>query len=64
MRDFTTEGGWIFPVMLDADRVADDYGVRGIPTNVVIDSEGKIAKRIVGGLGAADLSSLIDGLDN
>ena len=64
MRDFMAAGGWVFPVMLDADNVGNDYGVRFIPTLVVIDSEGKIAEKIVGGVTASDLTALIDGLSN
>ena len=48
--------------MFDGDSAANAYGVTAIPTTVVIDSEGRIAKRIVGGTTAAELSLVIDGL--
>jgi len=56
------EKGWVFPVMFDGDSAADAYGVTAIPTTVVIDTEGHIVKRTVGGTTAADLSLVIDGL--
>ena len=64
MRDFMTTGGWEFPVMMGADSAGNDYGVRFIPTIVVVDGEGRIAETIVGMATAADLSALIDGLSN
>ncbi len=48
--------------MLDGDRAADAYGVSAIPTTVIIDSEGRMAERLVGGTTAAALSGVIDGL--
>jgi hypothetical protein len=62
MRDFMTEGGWTFPVMLDADSAARAYGVRPIPVLFVIDGEGFIVKQIVGKVSAKDLSDLVDDL--
>jgi thioredoxin-like negative regulator of GroEL len=62
MSEFMSEGGWTFPVMLDADSAAGAYGVRGIPTVVVIDGEGMIVKRIVGPATAERLTELVDDL--
>lgn len=62
IRELVTRGGYSFPVMLDEDNVAADYGVRAIPTIVVLDSEGAIAKTLVGGVTAEELSSLVDDL--
>jgi thiol-disulfide isomerase/thioredoxin len=62
MRAFMADGGWDYPVMLDADRIADAYGVRFIPTLVLIDSEGRIAKKVVNKLSASEVSALVDGL--
>jgi hypothetical protein len=64
MREFMSEGGYTFPVMLDEDNVAADYGVRAIPTIVVLDPEGEVAKTVVGGMTADELSSLVDDLTN
>ncbi len=62
MREFLSENGYSFPVMLDEDNVAGDYGVRAIPTNIVLDSEGEVAKTLVGGVTAEELSSVLDDL--
>ena len=62
MVDFMDEGGWTFPVMLDADSAAGAYGVRAIPVLFVIDGEGLIVKEIVGKVSAEDLSDLVDDL--
>jgi cytochrome c biogenesis protein CcmG, thiol:disulfide interchange protein DsbE len=62
MSEFLSENGYIFPVMLDKDNVAAEYGVRAIPTNVVLDSEGEVVKTLVGGVTAEELSSLMDDL--
>jgi len=64
MLDFMDEGGWTFPVMLEADSAARAYGVRPIPTLFVIDAEGTIVKKIIGGASAADLTALVDDLTN
>lgn len=62
MREFVDQGGYTFPVMLDADNLAAEYGVRAIPTIVVLDSEGEVAETVVGGVTAEELSSLVDDL--
>jgi thioredoxin-like negative regulator of GroEL len=62
MRDFMDAGGWIFPVMLAGDNVAGSYGVRAIPTLVLVRPGGRIAKTIVGGVTAEDLAALVDEL--
>ena len=63
MQAWLAEGAWTFPVMVTgADDVASAYGVRAIPTVVLIDSEGWIVETLVGGASASGLSALIDGL--
>jgi len=62
MRGFMEDGGWELPVMLPADDAAAEYGVRAIPTLFVIDAEGRIVKKIIGGATAAELSALVDDL--
>ena len=54
--------GWKFPVALVGDDTTAAYGVRAIPTYVVIDSLGRVAKTIVGRTTEADLASLVNGL--
>jgi hypothetical protein len=48
--------------MLDEDDMASYYRVRLIPTNVVLDSEGNVAKIVVGGVTAMELSRIVDDL--
>jgi thiol-disulfide isomerase/thioredoxin len=62
IRAFISENGLTFPVMLDGDSAANAYGVSAIPTTVIVDSEGRIAKKLIGGTTADALSSIIDGL--
>ena len=62
MTDFISEGGFTFPVMLDANSAARAYGVRPIPTLFIIDGEGLIVKQVVGRVTAEQLSDLVDDL--
>ena len=62
IRAFMTGNGLSFPLMLDGDSAANAYGVTAIPTTVIIDAEGRIAQRLIGGTTAAKLSLVIDGL--
>ena len=62
IRDLMSSGGYSFPVMIDSGEVGSQYGVRYVPTLFVIDEEGKIARRIVGGVDYARLSRLVDDL--
>jgi thioredoxin-related protein len=64
MKAFMQEGGWTFPVALADDEVPASYGVRAIPTIFVLDSDGQIVKKIIGGQGAtaSDLSKIVDDL--
>ena len=46
---FMRENGFTFPSVLDGDgRLGTAYGVQAIPTNFLIDREGKIIARLVG----------------
>jgi peroxiredoxin len=62
IRQFMADGGWTFPVMLDADEVFYAYGARYLGTVFVIDSEGGLVKMLLNQPTAAELSTLIDGL--
>lgn len=62
IRAFMTENGLTFPMMLDGDSAAGDYRVNALPTTVVINPEGYIIKRIIGGTTAAELSTIVDGI--
>jgi hypothetical protein len=62
MKAFMRKGGWTFPVALAEDEVPAAYGIRGVPTVFVLDSEGRIKKTFVGGTTAANLASVVDDL--
>lgn len=48
VKPYIQERGYKFPVLYGTDDIATAYGVRGIPTLVVIDQQGKIAYRHIG----------------
>lgn len=62
IRAFMAEEELSFPMMINNDDAPGAYGVAGIPTTVVIDPEGYIVKRIVGGTNAYTLSLIVDGI--
>ena len=45
---FIKDSGYHFPILYGDNDLTDAYGVRGIPTLVVIDQDGKLAYRHVG----------------
>jgi peroxiredoxin len=50
LKSFIDRGGYTFQVLLDPEgRVASRYQVISIPTTFVIDRQGKIVERILGG---------------
>lgn len=59
MRNFMKAGGWSFPVMVASDDIAAAYEVQAVPTLFVIDSEGRIVDKLVGGATAQKLSRLV-----
>ncbi len=59
--EFMAEYGYTFTVLLDGDgRVTDDYGVKGIPSTIIVDREGE-AHPVLGGMGDVEdvLSQLV-----
>jgi peroxiredoxin len=61
--DFARARGVAYILALDsAGAVADRYGVVGLPTTVLIDSQGRIARTIAGPVARAELASLTKGL--
>lgn len=51
VREHITQHGHTFPVLLDQDnRVANQYGVFGLPVSVFIDETGRVEEYIKGGL--------------
>ena len=56
VREHISEHGHTFPVVLDHDnRVANMYGVVGLPVTVFIDETGRIQEYIKGGLLTTEL---------
>jgi peroxiredoxin len=64
VRSFIERKQYSFGVVLDADgEVSDHYGVRGIPTSVLIDKQGIVRSIHVGGFGdEAQMQKLIERL--
>jgi len=51
VRQFMNSHGYTFPVMMDGNgRIGGLYGIRSIPTTLIIDREGKIIARVVGSI--------------
>ena len=48
VKAFIQSKGYQFPILFGDDKIASNYGVRGIPTMFIIDPDGKIAYRHVG----------------
>jgi len=56
VKSFVQAGGYTFPMLLDTEQAIPQlYGVRLVPTTVVIDRKGKIAAHYVGAGGEAGL---------
>ncbi len=59
--EFLEENGYTFTVLLDEDRVvAHRYQVRGIPTNIFIDSRGVVVERVTGGMTTSQMERAIE----
>ncbi len=59
--DFARRQGIGYRLFMAADRTIREYGeITGIPTTFIIDAEGKIVKKIVGGRSYADFESYIE----
>jgi hypothetical protein len=58
MRVFMESGDYSFPVMLEPEGMSSAYGIDHIPSVVVIDAEGGIAKRFESAATAAELSRI------
>ena len=50
-KDINKQYGYTFPVLMDRDnKVANQFGVFGLPVSVFIDQEGRVQEYIKGGL--------------
>lgn len=62
IQDFVDEAGASFPIGLDETGEATaQYGVIGLPTNVMIDGNGIVVKYTAGALSARDILEVLDG---
>lgn len=63
IKEFVEQAEMKFPVLLDAEgKVVNRYGVRGVPTTVVIDQTGRIREIVVGMMNYHLLKSRLDQL--
>ena len=63
VQKFLSDRGVELPVLLDAKgEVATLYGVRAIPTTVVVNAEGKVVYRRTGGVTKEQLEDVINHL--
>lgn len=49
IKSFTQKREVNYPIISDAEDICNQYGINGFPTTVIIDQEGKIADKIMGG---------------
>jgi cytochrome c biogenesis protein CcmG, thiol:disulfide interchange protein DsbE len=55
-RDFVHHYGWQFPTLFDTNGTAGDkYGIQGLPTTFILDSDGRIDRVLRGPQDAADV---------
>jgi cytochrome c biogenesis protein CcmG/thiol:disulfide interchange protein DsbE len=60
VKEFRSSRGGAWPMLTDPDgRIAIDFGVAGVPESFLIDPRGVIVSKLLGGVRAADLESLL-----
>ena len=60
VKEFRDEEGGDWPMLTDpSGRTAIDFGVAGVPESFLVDPEGKVVAKIVGGIRAPDLDRLL-----
>lgn len=61
VEDFFRQNGGGWPVLAeDTGRIAVDWGVVAVPESYLVSPSGHVAAKVVGGVEAADLESLLD----
>ncbi|MEA2717615.1 MAG: cytochrome c biosis protein CcmG, thiol:disulfide interchange protein DsbE [Actinomycetota bacterium] len=60
VKEFRTDEGGDWPMLTDPDgRIALNFGVSGVPESFLVDPDGIVRSRILGGVRAADLDRLL-----
>ena len=60
VKEFRTDEGGTWPMLTDpGGRIALHFGVSGVPESFLIDPDGVVRSRILGGVRAADLDRLL-----
>jgi cytochrome c biogenesis protein CcmG, thiol:disulfide interchange protein DsbE len=60
VREFRDKEGGDWPMLTDpSGRTAIDFGVAGVPESFLVDPEGKVVAKILGGIRAPDLDRLL-----
>jgi hypothetical protein len=62
MRDLVESGDYTLPIVLDTGDIASAYNVRYVPSLFVIDANGDLVKRSVGGTTFDQLKQIVDDL--
>jgi hypothetical protein len=62
MKAFIKKYRLTLPVAMAADEIPAAYGIRGVPTVLVIDGDGDIKRTFVGGTTVENLVSIVDDL--
>ncbi len=62
LEKFLREGSYTVPILQDDDRTFRAYGIASIPTVVLIDRGGKVAKIWSGGVAKAELQGAVEAL--
>lgn len=60
VKEFREKEGGDWPLLADpSGRIALDFGVAGVPESYLIDPEGRVAAKVIGGVRAASLDDLL-----
>lgn len=62
---YAEQNGVDYPLVVDSEGILNgEYHISALPTTVIVDPNGQMIKRVVGGLSYGDLSTLLDGALN
>lgn len=61
VREFRDKEGGSWPMLIDPKgRIALDYGVAGVPESFLVDPDGLVVAKLLGGVRASDLEQLLN----